>query len=134
METFEPDPLYGEELDDEDENWIRVNSGGISDLPSDATLSCPACFTTLCLCSQRHEQYKEQYRALFVMNCLVQKKTDFASLKEEDERRSDGGRERTPEEDGYLPVLCGMCRTQVAYYDSDEIFHFYNVLPSAGNN
>ncbi|XP_013421403.1 E2F-associated phosphoprotein isoform X2 [Lingula anatina] len=38
---------------------------------SDAVLNCPACMTSLCLDCQRHDLYKEQYRAMFVMNCKV---------------------------------------------------------------
>merc|ERR1712228_703596 len=38
---------------------------------SDAVLNCPACFTVLCLDCQRHELYKTQYRAMFVVNCTV---------------------------------------------------------------
>uniref|UniRef100_A0A2K6ABF3 E2F associated phosphoprotein n=1 Tax=Mandrillus leucophaeus TaxID=9568 RepID=A0A2K6ABF3_MANLE len=40
---------------------------------SDAVLNCPACMTTLCLDCQRHESYKTQYRAMFVMNCSINK-------------------------------------------------------------
>ena len=39
-----------------------------------------------------------------------------------------------PEQDGsgpYHPVQCTICSTEVAVYDKDEIFHFFNVLPSA---
>lgn len=115
--AFEADPLYGAELDDEDIEWLRVHSSGVSDLPSDAVLSCPACFTTLCLCSQRHEIYKEQYRAIFVMNCLIQKLQNTQKAQDE-------------EDDGYTPVLCARCRLQVAYRDTEQVYHFYNVLPS----
>ncbi|KAJ3046574.1 hypothetical protein HK102_013131, partial [Quaeritorhiza haematococci] len=37
------------------------------DLPTDGTLSCPGCFTNLTYLCQRHERYKNQYRALFVV-------------------------------------------------------------------
>jgi E2F-associated phosphoprotein len=39
---------------------------------SDAVLSCPCCFTTVCMDCQRHERFQNQYRAMFVMNILVQ--------------------------------------------------------------
>ncbi len=36
---------------------------------SDAILSCPLCFTTLCIDCQQHDTYDNQFRAMFVMNC-----------------------------------------------------------------
>jgi hypothetical protein len=38
---------------------------------SDAILSCPRCFTTVCMDCQEHERYAGQYRAMFVMNIGV---------------------------------------------------------------
>ena len=38
-------------------------------------------------------------------------------------------REGTPEL--YHPVRCSECNTEVAVFDKDEVFHFFNVLPSA---
>ncbi|KAK7086912.1 hypothetical protein SK128_008835 [Halocaridina rubra] len=38
---------------------------------SDAVLNCPACLTMLCMDCQRHEIYHNQYRAMFVFNCVV---------------------------------------------------------------
>ena len=38
---------------------------------SDALLCCPACMTTVCIDCQRHDVYKNQFRAMFVMNCTV---------------------------------------------------------------
>jgi hypothetical protein len=32
-------------------------------------LSCPLCFTTVCIDCQQHELYETQFRAMFVMNC-----------------------------------------------------------------
>jgi E2F-associated phosphoprotein len=40
-------------------------------LPSDAVLQCPCCFTTVCMDCQQHSFYKEQFRAMFVMNIDV---------------------------------------------------------------
>jgi len=42
--------FYDPELDDKDEKWIHKKKHG----RSDAVLSCPACFTTLCLECQRY--------------------------------------------------------------------------------
>ena len=41
----------------------------------------------------------------------------------------EGEGEGTPEL--YHPVRCSECNTEVAVFDKDEVFHFFNVLPSA---
>lgn len=46
--------FYDPDLDDKDEVWVQKRRKGRS---SDAVLSCPACFTTLCLESQRYDLY-----------------------------------------------------------------------------
>jgi len=38
---------------------------------SDAVLSCPCCFNIVCMDCQEHETYKNQFRAMFVMNIYV---------------------------------------------------------------
>ena len=38
---------------------------------SDAILSCPRCFNTVCMDCQQHEKYANQFRAMFVMNIGV---------------------------------------------------------------
>lgn len=43
--------FYDPELDDKDELWVQKRRKGSN---SDAVLSCPACFTTLCLDCQRY--------------------------------------------------------------------------------
>jgi len=86
---------------------------------TDAVLNCPACFTLLCLESQRHDLYKTQYRAIFVTeNCNVDLQTP---LKEGDS---------APSKDVYFPVRCSICSTQVAVYDTDQVYHFFNVISS----
>ena len=47
--SVEPE-FYDPDLDDVDERWINRQRKGRT---SDAVLSCPACFTTLCLDCQR---------------------------------------------------------------------------------
>ena len=32
----------------------------------------------------------------------------------------------------YHPVRCSVCNTEVAVFDSEEVFHFFNVLASHG--
>merc|ERR1712126_521804 len=76
--------LYDPQKDEEDQVWVddvrrsyqmagkKPTLPGVQKLPnSDAVLNCPACFTVLCLDCQRHEIYRTQYRAMFVMNCSV---------------------------------------------------------------
>lgn len=36
----------------------------------------------------------------------------------------------SPAEDSAKPVVCNLCGTEVAAYDSDEVYHFFNVFPS----
>ena len=91
----------------------------------------------------RHEFYQEQYRAMFVMNCKVvsdeilrykepkkkvfkrhrRKKAAFEPSSED----STSNQEKS-DETIYRPVRCETCDTQVAVYDKDEIYYFFNVL------
>ncbi|XP_074765966.1 E2F-associated phosphoprotein [Athene noctua] len=105
---------------------------------SDAVLNCPACMTTLCLDCQRHESYKTQYRAMFVMNCIVKKeeilkyrkKLKKRSKKMKHSKETTSTQSNEEEEEVYHPVLCTECSTEVAVMDKDEVFHFFNVLAS----
>lgn len=46
--------FYDSDLDDKDELWVQKKRKGGT---SDAVLSCPACFTTLCLECQRYAHW-----------------------------------------------------------------------------
>lgn len=46
--------FYDPNLDDKDELWVQKRRRGCN---SDAVLSCPACFNTLCLECQRYSYY-----------------------------------------------------------------------------
>lgn len=114
---------------------------------SDAILSCPACMTTLCIDCQRHDMYKNQYRAMFVMNCKVVKDE---ILRYEPSQQQKPGKKRKKAQKGklvqltkdsatsadsslsecYHPVACTECNTEIAVYDGDEVYHFFNVLAS----
>ncbi|XP_047201328.1 E2F-associated phosphoprotein [Girardinichthys multiradiatus] len=154
--------LYDPDEDDRDQAWVdarRYNSRKFQNtasrsqlhqrqgLPSsDAVLNCPACMTTLCLDCQRHEKYRTQYRAMFVMNCTV--KTDEVlryktqQEKKPRKRRRDHKAEVSPNgapsprpagmdsEEIYHPVKCSECSTEVAVFDKDEVYHFFNILAS----
>ncbi|XP_010918405.2 uncharacterized protein [Elaeis guineensis] len=124
--------FYDPNLDDKDELWVHKQRKGRS---SDAVLSCPACFTTLCLDCQRHEQYVTQYRAMFVLNCNV--KTDQILRQGKRKSRKPNGcmsseksRENLENDVVFWPVCCSVCSTEVGVFDEDEVYHFFNVIPS----
>ncbi|GLT87130.1 hypothetical protein SLE2022_052290 [Rubroshorea leprosula] len=122
--------FYDPELDDKDEEWVQNKRKGRI---SDAVLSCPACFTTLCLECQRHEKYLTQYRAIFVLNCKIEND----QVRQAREKPKRGKRKRVSSEsetavtDGemFKPVCCSVCSTEVGVIDEDEVYHFFNVLP-----
>ena len=138
------DLFYDPNMDDEDQKWVEgirkdYSKGRFNQkekpLPnSDAVLNCPACFIVLCLDCQRHEKFDTQYRAMFVMNCTVD---PSKQLKYPEPKK--GKRKRKKDEnptpavdpnDIFNPVNCNRCTTQVAVYDNDEVYHFFNVLAS----
>ncbi|KAM9466795.1 E2F-associated phosphoprotein isoform 1-T1 [Clarias gariepinus] len=165
--------LYDPDEDDRDQAWVdakrkeyryrsrkRPASSGqktnqSQPLPSsDAILNCPACMTTLCLDCQRHEKYRTQYRAMFVMNCSVNKDEvlRYKAAKQKKQRRKKSRQDHMvtsaeakpeaeagltdsrlggmDEEEVYHPVKCTECSTEVAVYDKDEVYHFFNILAS----
>ena len=125
-----------------------ITSSGHRTDSSDAVLNCPACMSLLCLDCQRHETFKSQYRAMFVQNCSI----DFSQELHEQpvnqskrsssrRNRSQKGRSEQSEESDetsaesssntkYFGVKCDACGTQVAVYDQEEVYHFFNVLAS----
>jgi E2F-associated phosphoprotein len=89
-ESVVPDDLFDDQADEDDEAYVyrHLRSGAPSVVDtaspttkdsekhtkprnSDAVLSCPACFRIVCMDCQRHEHYKNQYRAMFVMSVTV---------------------------------------------------------------
>lgn len=154
--------LYDPDEDNRDQAWVdarRYNSRTRQStasrsqprqnqrLPtSDAVLNCPACMTMLCLDCQRHEKYRTQYRAMFVMNCTV--KTDevlrYKTQQEKKPRKRRRGQKPEAPPNGttspkpagmdcdeiYHPVKCSVCSTEVAVFDKDEVYHFFNILAS----
>lgn len=163
--------LYDPDEDDRDQAWVdakrkRYNEkrrlpssqnrrGQSQGLPSsDAVLNCPACMTMLCLDCQRHDKYRTQYRAMFVMNCTVNKEEilRYKTLNEKNLRSRKRRKGHQPEptasttttmeatdsgavlgmggEEIYHPVQCTECSTEVAVFDKDEVYHFFNILAS----
>lgn len=153
------DLLYDPHEDDRDQAWVDAKRRGYRNIKkqrqsqtdptkgkslpsSDAILNCPACMTTLCLDCQRHESYRTQYRAMFVMNCTVSKE-EVLKFPEQamKNRRRERKKMKTPSADSavqtlskdvdcYHPVKCSECSTEVAVYDKEEVYHFFNVLAS----
>ncbi|XP_074146723.1 E2F-associated phosphoprotein [Sminthopsis crassicaudata] len=145
--------LYDPEKDNKDQAWVDARRRGYHCLGmklshqqqavpnSDAVLNCPACMTTLCLDCQRHEYYKTQYRAMFVMNCSVNREEVLRYKSSVNKKRRWGHKKmKSDDEDNstvqpenvevYHPVKCTECSTEVAVFDKNEIFHFFNVLAS----
>ncbi|KAK9663831.1 hypothetical protein RND81_14G001400 [Saponaria officinalis] len=123
--------FYDSGLDDKDESWVANKRKGPS---TDAVLSCPACFTTLCFDCQRHEIYLTQYRAMFVVNCEITDKTVVPQGGQK-RRKKRKGREAveaevSSESEVVRQVCCSVCSTEVGVIDKDEVYHFYDVLPS----
>ncbi|KAH7366175.1 hypothetical protein KP509_18G066300 [Ceratopteris richardii] len=119
-------------MDDRDQAWVERKRKGRK---SDALLSCPACFTTLCIDCQRHEKIVTQYRAMFVLNCkIVEGKSQ--GIKDRKRKRKtknsaqSGSSNANMADNIFRPVSCSVCGTEVAVIDKEEVYHFYNVLPS----
>ncbi|XP_060938097.1 E2F-associated phosphoprotein [Limanda limanda] len=156
--------LYDPDKDDRDQAWVDARRRGYNSrkrpagskqsrqaqsLPtSDAILNCPACMTMLCLDCQRHENYRTQYRAMFVMNCTV-KRDEVLRYNTEQERKQRGRKRRRGQktetaagaapdpapagmaaDEVYRPVQCSECSTEVAVFDKEEVYHFFNILAS----
>ena len=83
---------------------------------------------------------------MFVLNCCVLRdevlkyvpKADKTSRRRKrkmrKEKKEGAEEEDIPEEtepEIYHPVRCRECNTEVAVFDKQEIFHFFNVLASA---
>lgn len=85
--------------------------------------------------------YKTQYRAMFVLNCTIDRGEKLTSKK--DEHKEGNKKKKRKErmeatwesiESGtdsfFFNVRCSVCNTQVAVCDEDEVFHLFNVLSS----
>jgi len=92
---------------------------------------------------QKHEFYAGQFRAMFTMNCKVDKSEVLTvPLKPKKNKPRKKGESVSMEDaimsasssstDKFFPVKCNVCNTQVAVYDSEEIYHFFNCLSSSG--
>jgi len=130
-----PDPLYDPDADGADEVWVTKQRGG---RVSDAILNCPGCFTTLCVDCQAHDS-RNQYRAMFTMNCKVGMERTVQPLGGGEPATGKRGRgkeaPKVPVEDvsgnRYHPVSCEVCDTEVGVVDEEDgLYIFYNTFPS----
>ncbi|KAL5993413.1 hypothetical protein ACLOJK_014338 [Asimina triloba] len=113
--------FYDPDLDDKDELWVHKKRKGCI---SDAILSCPACFTTLCLDCQRHEKYVTQFRAMFVVNCNVMKNQVLRERKVSKPKRTNrptDSKEDLEKGAVFRPVCCSVCSTEVGIFDEGEL-------------
>jgi len=117
--NMDPDPLYDPDMDQKDETWVQKRLMG-EKASTDAVLNCPACFQSLCHDCQKHDKY-QQYRAMFVDNCKVCDKEPVRPVVGDDD-----------DEMGYFNVRCDNCDCHVGVVDSDEVYHFFNVLATSG--
>ncbi|KAM1104614.1 hypothetical protein ACFX15_012604 [Malus domestica] len=82
-----------------------------------------------------HEKYLTQYRAIFVEICKI---GSDEVLHEKEARPRKGKRGTESSENEAAPagnetvkqVCCLVCSTEVGVIDEDEVYHFFNVLPS----
>jgi len=127
----ERDEFFDPTADDADARALSRASGGSS--ATDAILSCPGCFTEVCVLCQKHARYAGQYRAVFAQNvCVVRESAlvargggDGAGMGGEEAMLSDVG-------ERFHEVKCATCREVVGVIDDDEVYHFFNVFPSQG--
>ncbi len=122
--------LYDPQLDAEDQRKMDAMRPRAA-AHTDAVLNCPACFTLLCLDCQRHDLYPNQYRAMFVVNCTVSRGQKLKFPLTKSGRKQAGGTvKEVSDDEEFYPVRCDVCSTEVAMFDKDEVYHFFNVVPS----
>ncbi|OAF67770.1 Checkpoint protein HUS1 [Intoshia linei] len=116
--------FFDDNIDTENSKWITENRTNTipSNSISDGVLSCPMCMTTLCYDCQRHEIYQNQYRAMFVYNCdLKNDKIPIEKIESQDTKD-------TQDSSIFQYVMCECCDCHVAYYDKNQVYHFFNVI------
>jgi hypothetical protein len=137
--AVEADEHYDVQKDDRHQEWFDANYKLPKELRSkrktDAILSCPSCFSILCVDCQRHTEYTNQYRAMFVKNCTVNYEQILEFKKNSKQtataqRGFDDQGHAILDQDSYHPVACTVCQLEVAVFDCEEVFHFYNVIPT----
>ncbi|KAI3931151.1 hypothetical protein MKX01_029341 [Papaver californicum] len=84
-----------------------------------------------------HEKYLTQYRAIFVINCKIKINQVLRPSYQKPKTSNKRGRDRggidevcASTKETFKPVSCVVCSTEVGVIDDDEVYHFFNVLPS----
>ena len=159
VDSLVPDDLFDDQADEEDEAYVYQHlRSGLSESAldmttaakprnSDAVLSCPGCFRIVCMDCQRHDYYKNQYRAMFVMSVMVRWDLCLQYDSENrclvpysmDARKNAILDDHTPVPCGgadnptiYYTVCCAHCHTTVAALDmTEEVYHFSGCLASS---
>ncbi|KAL7090702.1 hypothetical protein ACP275_12G057700 [Erythranthe tilingii] len=103
--------FYDPKIDERNEKWVKKQRRGFS---SDAVLSCPACFTTLSFDCQR----------------IKEEVATPGSKRKRNKKGSSQSEEGAVATEKYKSVCCSVCSTDVGVIDEDEVYHFFNVLPS----
>ncbi|KNC48303.1 E2F-associated phosphoprotein [Thecamonas trahens ATCC 50062] len=130
--------LVDPDADDDNETWAQETYAAPANSPR---LACPSCFTLLCVDCQQHERFPSQFRAMFVLSAaeiVPHQRLAFAPSASSSRRMKAVTSQGTVVLEGgdpdqaavYLPVRCGVCSADVGVFDSDEIFHFFNVVVS----
>mmetsp|Transcript_60401 Transcript_60401/g.112133 ORF Transcript_60401/g.112133 Transcript_60401/m.112133 type:complete len:196 (-) Transcript_60401:193-780(-) len=115
------DPLHDPAADDDDQHWVAeklMQPDEFNNRVTDAVLNCPGCFTPLCYQCQRHKEYANQWRAVEVRHCKVDRSASLAPQKGDPSR--------------YFAVRCELCNADVGLLDENEIYHLFHVLESRG--
>ncbi|CAO3609440.1 unnamed protein product [Cunninghamella echinulata] len=87
------------------------------------------CFSPLCYSCQRHESYSNQFRAMFVTNCKVNKTERYKYSPSKPKKAKKIMTEHGDDQDEYYYIVkCDTCDTHIAMMDEDEVYHFFNVI------
>jgi hypothetical protein len=150
LKNFVADPFYDDKLDAKDQRWVErslmpgadVGKGSNDELEGNKGqfeqgigLTCPCCFTTLCHHSQQHEVYHNQYRAIYVVNCVL-KTGETLSVQSPATGEGEGEEEEDSEaetgDEVLVPVHCATCGAGVGVHSPvDGVFEFFQVIPSS---
>ena len=135
------DDFYDAQADQDDQDHVnnqqQHESLVMSSSNTDAVLSCPCCFQTVCRDCQQHDRYPNQYRAMFVLNILV----DDSQVWTHGGESSGGGLVKVSASSMstqqlaplFYSVQCDNCHTQVAVLDPvEEVYHFTGCVAASG--
>ena len=108
---------------------------------SDATLSCPGCFSAVCYECKRDPNAPNQWFAANVLHCTLGDPELVEMPKPKRRRRGKPGAAATTtalnatgrawdSEELMRPIVCATCETEVGLQDRDGFYHLWGVFPS----